>query len=283
MSRIRLALSIAILPASLIALVWGVWPGPRQTASLEVQPGAMALSGSTTRPRPQMSTPDIGRASGGGNSIQPTSPALTWIAPPLTYGGTVGARSTPVPASSFVAIRGAHRVSLAYPAFMRSGDFYVVSLSLAADVPDDVTAIVSGNVPRVQTAETPDPYDTHNVIAEAQLDVPGLEIRPSASVSEPQLPGRGVSFFWSVHAMDAGTYDGTAWLFLVFVDKTTGAHSRNAISAQSLHMPATQLFGLGGNAARGLGGIGCLVGGVVGFPFVEDILEWFWRRIQKRS
>lgn len=283
MSRIRLAASIAVFPASLIILAWGVWPSPRQTASLEVVPGATALSLSAALAPENLSSPDLSRLSSGGTRLEPTKPMQGWSAPAIAPDATVAPQSAPALATSAVAMPHVSRVSLVYPALMRSGDSDVVRLSLIVDPQGSDAGTAPESLTQAQAGEIPDVFDTHNVVAEAQLDVPGLDLRPSATVREPLFRGRAVSFFWSVHATSEGTYDGTAWLFLVFVDRTTGEQSRNAISAQSLHMPATSFFGLWGGAARGLGGIGCLIGGVVGFPLVEETVNLAWRRIRKPS
>jgi len=41
-------------------------------------------------------------------------------------------------------------------------------------------------------------------------------------------------------------------------------------------------FGLSVNVARTSGVVGSIVGGVVGFPFIEDIIKFLFKRRKKR-
>jgi hypothetical protein len=137
---------------------------------------------------------------------------------------------------------------------------------------------VAGDLVHIQNL-----YATHNIVAEAELDLAGVDLQPSGPVSEPLLPGESVTFRWSVHPTATGSFRGTAWLFLVFTDKATGAQSRRAISAQPLQIEATTLFGLGGTAARIAGGLGAGGGAVLGLPLADEILKWLWNRIRGRA
>lgn len=169
------------------------------------------------------------------------------------------------------------KLTLQYPSWIRVGDSYVMRLTLdAASLTNAApTAGVGGNStigPSVQLANAD---ETHAVIAEARLELEGAEVLPATAVSEPLLPGESVAFRWSVRTPETGSYRGTAWLVLVFVDKASGVHQRVAISAQPVQIPATSLLGLGGAAARVLGGLGAILAGLLGTPFVPAILKRF--------
>ncbi len=177
------------------------------------------------------------------------------------------------------------RLTLEYPARIRAGDADVVRLTLEVDTLGGITptAEVAGNLVTGGIVQVPDLYQTHYVVAEADLDLAGVDFQPRGPVSEPLLPGESVTFRWSVHPTAPGSYRGTAWLFLVFTDKVTGAQSRKAISAQPIEIDATTFFGLGGDAARLAGGLGAVGGGVLGLPFADDLVKWIWKRMRRRT
>jgi hypothetical protein len=194
------------------------------------------------------------------------SPALEIIAPPP-------------------AIPESRRLTLEYPPQIRTGDSDVIRLTLEVDTLGNLTptAMVQGNLITGQIVKIPNLYDTHNVIAEAQLDLAGLEVRPSEAISEPLVQGQSVTFYWSVLPANSGTFRGTAWLFLRFVDKVSGAESRIPISAQPVQIEATNFLGLTGSVARTVGGFGSVVGAVLGFPFASDIIKWLIDRLRRRN
>jgi hypothetical protein len=174
---------------------------------------------------------------------------------------------------------------LEYPPKIRTGDSDVIRLTLEVDTLGNLTptAEVQGNLVTGKIVQIPNLYDTHNVIAEARLDLAGPEVRPTDTISEPLLQGQSVTFYWSVRPITSGTFRGTAWLFLRFVDKVSMVESREAISAQPVQIQATSFLGLNGNLARTAGGLGSIVGAVLGFPFVDDVLKWLWSRIASRG
>jgi hypothetical protein len=174
-------------------------------------------------------------------------------------------------------------LTLEYPPQIRTGDSDVIRLTLEVDTLGNLTptAEIQGNLVEGQTVQIPNLYDTHNVIAEARLDLAGPQVRPGESISEPLLPGQSVTFYWSVQPTDSGTYRGTAWLFLRFIDKVNGVESRKAIAAQTVQIESNSLFGLTGNVARAAGGVGTVVGGVLGIPFIDEVLKWLWSRIRR--
>jgi hypothetical protein len=224
------------------------------------------------------SPPDLSAPSGGGGSA-PTQTevgvgmALTSIAgPPIL--------TLEPPASPGAAIPETRRLTLEYPPGIRVGDSDIIRLTLEVDDLGGLTptAELAGQVVRGETVQIPDLYESHNVFAEAQLDLAGAEIRPSEPIREPLQPGQSATFYWSIRPTRSGTFRGTVWLHLRFVNKLTGAESRIAVSAQPIQVEASRLFGLTGNVARTAGGIGSVLGAILGFPFVDDILKWLFRR-----
>jgi hypothetical protein len=245
--------------------------------------GFGAPANSAPAPAP---TADLSQPSGGGGSPQPTQASANTSVPaavPSTATAeqpSQGDVTAPPPA-----IPEERRLTLEYPPKIRTGDSDVVRLTLEVDTLGNVTptAESQGNVITGQTVQIPNLYDTHNVIAEARLDLAGVDVRPAEEISEPLLPGQSVTFYWSVHPASPGTYRGTAWLFLRFVDKVTKAESRKAVSAQTVQISASSLLGITGNLARAAGGIGSVVGAVLGFPFADDLLKWILSRLRRQS
>jgi hypothetical protein len=197
---------------------------------------------------------------------------------------TSGPAGEPPPSapSPIPAIPESRRLTLEYPARIKAGDSDIIRLTLEVDTLGNVTptAVTAGNEVTGQTVQIPNVYDTHNVIAEARLDLAGVETRPGDLISEPLLPGESVNFFWSVRPEAAGTYRGTVWLFLRFVDKTTKEESRKPLAAQTIEISSGDLLGLSGNLARLTGGVGSVVGALLGFPFIDDVLKWLWKRLR---
>jgi len=180
------------------------------------------------------------------------------------------------------------RLTLEFPSVMRTGDSARIRMQLEVDDLGNITptAIVEGNVVTGEVIEIPNLYDTHMVIAEARLDMAGMEVQPPGTISEPLTPGKSVTFYWSVRPEESGKYEGTAWLHLRFIPKTTLSgerESRIVVSVQFLEIEAKSFLGfLNGGMARGVGALGSLVGGVLGFPFMDDVMKWLWGRIRRK-
>ena len=90
-----------------------------------------------------------------------------------------------------------------------------------------------------------------------------------------------MTFQWSVRPSEVGTYRGTIWLYLRFVDKQSGEESRKAISAQIVEIEAVNFLGLSGDFARTTGIVGSVLGTIIGFPFFEDIVKFLVKRRNK--
>jgi hypothetical protein len=197
----------------------------------------------------------------------------------------VESTSQPTQIAPAPAIPESRRLTLEFPSKMRAGvEGDVVRLTLEVDALGNITptAQIAGNVVVGKTIEIPDLYETHNVTAEAQLDLAGMQIQPADAIYEPLKRGQSATFYWSIRPQEPGTYRGTVWLHLNFADKSTGEQSRIAVSAQIVEIEAVDFFGLSVNVVRTSGVIGSLIGGVVGFPFIEDIIKFLFKR-KKRT
>ncbi len=180
------------------------------------------------------------------------------------------------------AILEARRLNLEWPPTIRVGDSDVIRLTLEVDDQGNLTptAQIEGHETRGETVFIPDLYDTHNVLAEARLDMSGMQVTPEGEVSEPLAPGQSVSFFWSVRPVDVGTYRGTIWMHLRFIPLDGSAESRKPLTAQLVEVRAVNFLGLGGLAARLLGVLGTLVGSVLG---LDNIIPWVIKRFRRKK
>jgi hypothetical protein len=145
------------------------------------------------------------------------------------------------------------------------------------------TAEIEGNVVTGEVIEIPNLYETHHVVAEARFDIAGMEVRPDELISAPISQGQTAVFYWSIRPDEVGIYRGTIWLYLRFVDKTTGEESRNTVSAQVVEIEAVNFLGLSANLARTTGMVGSLIGTVLGIPFFEDVLKGVFRKLGRRK
>jgi len=186
--------------------------------------------------------------------------------------------STPQPA-----LPERRRLTLEFPPQMRAGDSDWVRLTLEVDDLGGITptAEIGGNVVSGEVIEIQNLYETHHVIAEARFDIAGMEMTPADVASQPLAQGQSVTFYWSIRPPETGIYRGTVWLYLRFVDKQNGEESQKAVSAQLLEIEAVNLLGLSGSFARTTGVIGSVVGTVIGFPFLEDIVKFLIKRRKK--
>jgi hypothetical protein len=175
-------------------------------------------------------------------------------------------------------------LTLEFPPKIRAGDSDIVRLTLQVDESGNITptAEVNGNVTQGDVIEIPNLYASHHIIVEARFDVAGLQVSPPDLSSQTLSPGQTVRFFWSVRPQEVGIYKGTVWLFLRFVDKVSGEESQRAVSAQTVKIEAVNLFGIPARVVRVVGGVGSVIGGVIGFPFFEDVIKFIWGRRKKK-
>jgi hypothetical protein len=211
--------------------------------------------------------------------------SATEPAPAVPVGTQPVGFPTPQPTQIAPAIPETRRLTLEFPSKMRAGvEGDIVRLTLEVDDLGNITptAQIDGNVVVGDTIEIPDLYETHNVTAEARLDLAGMQVQPADAIYEPLKRGQSATFHWSIRPQEVGTYRGTVWLHLNFADKSTGEQSRIAISAQIVEIEAVDFFGLSVNTIRTSGVVGSIIGGVIGFPFIEDIIKFLFKKRKKK-
>jgi hypothetical protein len=207
----------------------------------------------------------VSQLPGGGVPVaaEPTEPVASMLP-------TSGPAFTPRPG-----LPERRRLTLEFPTQIRTGDADLVRLTLEVDDLGAITptAEIKGNVITGETIEIPNLYETHNVTAEARLDMAGMEVSPPGLAGQTLSPGQSITFYWSIRPAETGIYRGTVWLFLRFIDRQSGDEIQKAVSAQRLEIEAVNLAGLSGNVARITGLLGSVIGTVIGFPFLEDIVR----------
>ena len=227
---------------------------------------SQSLGGSASPPDVEGSEPT--------NAIEPTVP-LPSVLPTGLPAFTPQAQPT---------INESRRLTLEFPPTMRAGDADIVRLTLEVDDLGNVTptAQFEGNVVTGEVIQIPNLYESHHVIAESRFDMAGVEMQPTDLVNVTLAQGQSATFLWSIRPADVGVYRGTIWLYLRFVDKLNGAESRITVSAQIIEIEAVNLVGLSGSAARTAGFIGSIVGTVIGFPFLEDIVKFLYSKRRRK-
>jgi hypothetical protein len=118
--------------------------------------------------------------------------------------------------------------------------------------------------------------ETHQIVAQARLELAEMEYRPTGVISEALLPGKSARFTWSVRSSEAGFYPGTLWLHMQYVPRTGGEELRKVISAQTFEIQAEKFMGLSGNSARIIGTIGLVLGSMVGLDIFSLIPKWLF-------
>ena len=180
----------------------------------------------------------------------------------------------------------ARLLTLQWPATLRQGDanrFVVLRLAVAQDGAVTPTVSLEGDESQDEPVLIPDVYDTHNVMAEARLDIAGLAVAPDDLVSLSLRPGETVEFRWNVRASEIGTYRGTVWLYLRFLPLDGGPESREALKAMDIEIEAVNFLGIGGPAARLMGAAGVFIVGLFGFGDLLRGLRWLRKSLRKKE
>lgn len=216
-------------------------------------------------------------------AAQPTEEEPTGEEPAQKPTATLDLPSLPLAPTALPRLPETRRLTFEFPPKIRAGDSDVVRLTLEVDDLGNITPtaeLEDGNVITGEIVEIPNLYETHTVIAEARLDMAGMQVIPGDLVSEPLLPGQSVSFYWSLRPDEPGEYRGTAWLYLRFIPKDGGAELRRTLSAQVFNISAVTLWGFKAGPARIFGGIGSVISVILGLPLMDDLLKYLWERIK---
>lgn len=174
-------------------------------------------------------------------------------------------------------------IEIEWPAQMRVGDSDVIRLSLVMDELGMITptAIIEGHEVMGEPVKIPNLYETHNLVAEARLDLLGIESLPKGTISEPLSPGKTVNFYWNIQSHAAGVFRGTLWLHVNIVPRNEGQIERVALLAKPIEIESTTILGMSSQIARIFSLSGSLLSTIIGFPFLESILQFLWKTVRK--
>jgi hypothetical protein len=173
-------------------------------------------------------------------------------------------------------------IILEWPLKVREKDSALILLTIAVDEQGRLTATAQSDggfepVP----VDIPNIYDTHNLVAVARLDMAGVEAYREA-IREPLRPGRPVTFRWSIRANEAGLYRGVVWLHLELVPIAGGPLEQQLLLARTIEVQAVTVFGLPGGLARGLGALGLVASTLLGYPFIQRLID-AWLKGRKKA
>jgi hypothetical protein len=144
------------------------------------------------------------------------------------------------------------QVSLEWPESMRIGDDYTVVLDFEQVEDSNTTLTVLAGFSNV--------YDCCNVMADARLEVSGINVDPVNSTRESMPPGQPVGIKWRISADQAGTYNGTIWLSLRFLPLDGSTPIQGPIYVNDIQFDASRFLGLSGGMARIVGWVGVILG-----------------------
>jgi hypothetical protein len=108
-----------------------------------------------------------------------------------------------------------------------------------------------------------------NTIAEARLDLAGMEILPNQTMTQRLSAGNPVSFNWAFASHGNGNYTGQVWLYTVDVSRAGLLGDRQPVSVQPVAVRSVEFLGLGGPQMRLLGFLGILLAGIL-----SAVLGW---------
>jgi hypothetical protein len=177
-------------------------------------------------------------------------------------------------------------IEIEWPAQMRVGDSDIIRLSLVMDEQGQITptAIIEGHEVMGEPVKIPNLYETHNLVAEARLDLLGIESLPQGTVSEPLSPGKTVNFYWNIQSHTAGVFRGTLWLHVNIVPRNDdGQIEKVALLAKPIEIESTTILGMSSQIARIFSLSGSLLSTIIGFPFLESILKFLWKMLRKNE
>ena len=212
----------------------------------------------------------------------PTSPALpVSVEPTALPTPEVQATSLPERAS----LQEKRLMSIEWPTSIRVGDSDIIRLTLEVDQQGQLTPTVEISGHRIVGREIsiPNLYDTDNVFAEARLDMAGLQVSPDGAVRQTMLPGQTLIYYWSISPTQPGTYRGTLWVYLDLVPKTGGEMDQRTLIAHRIDIQSNTVLGLSAVTARWFGAGGAVFSSILGFPFLERILERLWKSLHKEK
>lgn len=180
-----------------------------------------------------------------------------------------------------LSVPGYGRITLEWDSHNPIGDISIIKLSFDLNEKYDRSGIFQSSI-KARFSNS-----SHNVVvnevevnseeeatklAEARLELAGIDVKPLGIVGQPFRPGGEVVFYWNVKSLVEGDFQGSAWLYVVDKSVPENLRSRDPIAIQPIELYWRDLFGLSGTAARYVGIFGLLAG------FLFFILRWLQGR-----
>jgi hypothetical protein len=144
------------------------------------------------------------------------------------------------------------------------GDVSVIELSLDLEERDD---LVFAPIPQKSISYTSsyrNPGETDTVLsaelAEARLELPGIEVKPREMVAQPFHPGGEAVFYWNVISNIEGDFMGRIWVYVRNQANSGKEANRYPIAVQPVEFNWQSFFGLNGTMARYIGIFGLTAG-----------------------
>jgi hypothetical protein len=111
--------------------------------------------------------------------------------------------------------------------------------------------------------------EIEDVYVETRLELPGVQIEPAGTAGQIFLPGRAITFWWTIVPDRAGVYEGTVWLGLRDQSPDNDASQFTALAAPRVEVKVSRFLLLPGPVARWVGAFGLVLSAVAYF--------WRWR------
>jgi hypothetical protein len=164
------------------------------------------------------------------------------------------------------------QVQLTIPKFARKGDIYSLTLLMEP--------MSSGSVPG-----SDDVYKTHNLVAQARLELEGVPYSPTNDVYSALRPEQPSIMKWLIRPESSGTFKATIWLHLQFMPHPDPFEevfpSNRLLAAPEFEIETSSLLGLSGMIVRVIGGVST----VLGLVFISEpyIVAWIETRISRKD
>lgn len=161
------------------------------------------------------------------------------------------------------------------PTSIRVGDIEQVTLILQIDG----TELIESQNLVDSTANEPvneftEIFLKYNILVKTRFDMAGVNYAPRGELFEPLKPGIPVKFNWKIRSDESGKYQGTIWVYLVYIPLAGGESEQRLFSIQNIDVRSKELFGLSGSQARVIGTLGTIVGSLL----IIDILVALLRK-----
>lgn len=155
------------------------------------------------------------------------------------------------------------QVRLEWPSSLRIGEEGIVQLDFEVTQADETSLN--------QQSGLKDAYAKHNVMAEANFEVAGMEVKPANTTRVSMPPGQSVNIIWKITPEQNGSYLGVVWLSLRFLPLDGNNPIQIPIYVKDIMVQVSSFLGLNGSLARLLGGVGVLVSLLLIFEYAIKV------------